>query len=153
MHAACTASLWHLPVLNARSASSQHQHPGPQHQHQKRSQLILICCKNPIAIPIWGITTYDLAHICYYAHKSMRANSKPVSVIGPRPSSIQRHYWLCSMLEATICRTIRPYDLARKSLCAQAANKARRLHSPKAKQYPARLLCISMLKHAETMVG
>ena len=83
----------------------------------------------------------------------MRANSKPVSVIGPRPSSIQRHYWLCSMLEATICRTIRPYDLARKSLCAQAANKARRLHSPKAKQYPARLLCISMLKHAETMVG
>ena len=95
MYAACAASLRHLaqpadtstrpappPVLNARSASSQHQHPGPQHQHRHpfesaRSQLILICSNNPIAIPTWGITTYDLARICLCARKYTRKQQSP----------------------------------------------------------------------------
>ena len=67
------------PVLNVRSASSQHQHPGPQHQHQHRhpfesarSQLIRICSKSPIAIPIWGVTMYDLVRISLCAQKYAR---------------------------------------------------------------------------------
>ena len=46
------------------------------------------------------------------AQKMCAQAAKPVSVIGPRPSSIQRHYWLCSTPEATFCRTIRPYVIA-----------------------------------------
>ena len=74
---------------------------------RKRAQPAHFICNNiPIAIPIWEITTYELARISLRAQKYAR-----------RPSSIQRHY--CSVLEATICRPIRPYDLAHISLCAQ----------------------------------